>query len=489
MTLRILTSATLVTCLLTGLSGCNLAPDYARPDLPVQAAWHDQSTASFDATKNLTTVTVQPVRSIESGRAISEIGWKAFYQDIRLQALLEIALTNNLDLRLAVQRVEQTRAQYGIQRSALWPQTQLNVSATRTGTANDFISSTATSAVSNAYTATAGLTSFQIDLFGRLRNLSEAAYETYLSTDDVARNVKITLIASVAQQYFRVRMDDMLVELAQQTMASRKASYDLATRRFDAGITSELDLNQAKSLLDSSAADMAKYNRDRAQATNALEVLLGQAFPSDLPAAGPLSTESMLQQLPAGAPLDLLVNRPDIRAAEHTLKSNNANIGAARAAFFPSVNLLAFFGYSAVSPSSVFLGQSNTWQVSPAMTLPIFNGGALIAGLDLADANSRAAVTSYQKAIQTAFREVSDGLAGEATYQAELNAILAQQASLKRSLDLSNLRYSQGVDSYLQVQVAQINYYTARQLALLTTFNAMVNRVQLYTALGGGLKP
>ena len=234
---------------------------------------------------------------------------------------------------------------------------------------------------------------------------------------------------------------------------------------------------------------MAKYNRDRAQATNALEVLLGQAFPSDLPAAGPLSTESMLQQLPAGAPLDLLVNRPDIRAAEHTLKSNNANIGAARAAFFPSVNLLAFFGYSAVSPSSVFLGQSNTWQVSPAMTLPIFNGGALIAGLDLADANSRAAVTSYQKAIQTAFREVSDGLAGEATYQAELNAILAQQASLKRSLDLSNLRYSQGVDSYLQVQVAQINYYTARQLALLTTFNAMVNRVQLYTALGGGLKP
>jgi multidrug efflux system outer membrane protein len=486
---RFIPHATMAITLVALLTGCNLAPDYVRPDSSAQSAWHDQPVASFDVSTNATTVMNTPVLATAGQPPVAELGWKTFFHDPRLQALFELALKNNLDLRLAVQRVEQTRAQYGIAQSALWPAAQLNASATRTGTANDFITPYASSSVSNAYSVTAGLTSFQIDFFGRLRNLSEAAYQTYLSTEEMSRNVQITIIGSVAQQYFRVRLADMLAELAKQTMVSREESYALAKRRFEAGVVSELDLNQARSLLNASAADVSKYSRDRAQATNALEVLLGQAIPGDLPQAGPLGTETMLKQLPAGAPLDLLVNRPDILAAEHTLKSNNANIGAARAAFFPSVNLLGFFGYSAVSPGGVFLGQSNAWQVSPAMTLPIFNGGALIAGLDLVDANSRAAVTAYQKTVQIAFREVSDALAGEATYQAELNATQSQEQSLKRSLELSNLRYSRGVDSYLQVQIAQINYYLARQAALLTTFNAMVNRVQLYTALGGGLKP
>ena len=486
---RSISRITAVTALVAGLAGCNLAPDYVRPDSQIKSLWHDQPVASFDASTNATTVVSTPVATTAGQSSVIELGWRTFFQDARLQAMLEIALKNNLDLRLAVQRVEQTRAQYGIAQSALWPAAQLNASATRTGTANDFITPYATSSVSNAYTVTAGLTSFQIDFFGRLRNLSEAAYQTYLSTEAMSRNVQLTVIGSVAQQYFRVRMDDMLSELAKQTMVSREESYALARRRFEAGVVSELDLNQARSLLNASAADVAKYSRDREQAMNALEVLLGQPIPDDLPQAGPLSTETMLKQLPAGAPLDLLVNRPDIVAAEHTLQANNANVGAARAAFFPSVNLLGFFGYSAASPGGVFLGQSNAWQVSPAMTLPIFSGGALIAGLDLVDANSRAAVTAYQKTIQIAFREVSDALAGEATYQAELNANQSQEQSLKRSLELSNLRYSRGIDSYLQVQIAQINYYTVRQIALLTMFNAMVNRVQLYTALGGGLNP
>ena len=472
------------------LSGCNLSPDYVRPPSPLASTWSAQPQARFDPTSNIVTVQEQvPQPTASDVSLVTDIGWKVFFQDPRLQALIEIALTNNLDLRLAVQRVEQTRSQYGIAQSALWPQVQATVQGVRQGIPNDFRAPTAQSSVTNQYQATFNLTSFQIDLFGRLRNLSEAAYENYLSSAEAARNVQITLVAALAQQYYRVRLAELLDSLVKQTLSSREASYELVRMRFVAGVASELDLNQARVLLDSAAADRAKYARDLAQANNALELLLGQTLPKDLPAGASLVTSSLLKEISAGQPLDLLTNRPDILAAEHTLRGYNANIGAARAAFFPTINLLAYFGYGSAAAGSVFLPEATAWNINPQMTIPIFNGAALSASLDLAQANQLAALTQYQKTIRIAFQEVSDALAGEATYQAELEALAAQQQSAARTLELSNLRYTNGIDSYLQVQSAQINYYSTAQLALNTTFSAMVNRVRLFSALGGGLKP
>ncbi|MPT39206.1 MAG: efflux transporter outer membrane subunit, partial [Achromobacter sp.] len=276
------------------------------------------------------------------------------------------------------------------------------------------------------------------------------------------------------------------LELTQRTLASRQESYDLVKRRFDGGVASELDLNQSKSLLDTASSDLAQLARARAQALNALVLLVGTPLPADLPEAATFGRDQLLATVPSGLPSDLLERRPDILAAENQLKSANANIGAARAAFFPTISLTGLLGVASPSLGDLFKGGQGYWSFSPSITTPLFAGGSIREGLNLAKARDNIAVAQYEQTIQQAFREVSDALAGEATYGAQLDAQRALQESSSRTLELSNLRYTNGIDSYLQVQTAQVDFFNAQLSLVQTGLAALINRVELYKALGGG---
>ena len=291
-----------------------------------------------------TSLGTQPAASVEpqAGTPAADIGWREFFRDPRLQRLIELSLANNRDLRVAVQRVEEARAQYGVQRGAQWPSIGAGIQGQRQHLPANMRAPGAGS-ISSSYQAGIGLTTFEIDLFGRLRSLSEAAYQQYLSTEQAQKSVHITLVGSVAQAYFNLRAAEVQMDLTQRTLASRQESYNLVKRRFDGGVSSELDLNQAKTLLDSASSSLAELAA-RAQAVNALVVLVGAPLPEDLPAPAAFGREQLLATVPAGLPSDLLERRPDIVAAEHQLKSANANIGAARAAFFPTISLTGLLG-------------------------------------------------------------------------------------------------------------------------------------------------
>ena len=469
------------------LAGCSLAPDYKRPDAPVSGNWPDQPKVQYGAYAKPTSLGTQPAASVEpqAGTPAADIGWREFFRDPRLQRLIELSLANNRDLRVAVQRVEEARAQYGVQRGAQWPSIGAGIQGQRQHLPANMRAPGAGS-ISSSYQAGIGLTTFEIDLFGRLRSLSEAAYQQYLSTEQAQKSVHITLVGSVAQAYFNLRAAEVQMDLTQRTLASRQESYNLVKRRFDGGVSSELDLNQAKTLLDSASSSLAELARARAQAVNALVVLVGAPLPEDLPAPAAFGREQLLATVPAGLPSDLLERRPDIVAAEHQLKSANANIGAARAAFFPTISLTGLLGAASPSLSDLFKGGQGYWSFSPSITTPLFAGGSIREGLNLAKARDNIAVAQYEKTIQQAFREVSDALAGEATYSAQLDAQRGLQDSSARTLELSNLRYTNGVDSYLQVQTAQVDFFNAQISLVQTGLAALINRVELYKALGGG---
>ncbi|ARP76032.1 efflux transporter outer membrane subunit [Bordetella genomosp. 6] len=472
------------------LAGCSLAPDYKRPEAPVQADWPSQPKVQYGAYASPTSLGEQPAAAVapQGATPADEIGWREFFRDERLRKLIELALVNNRDLRVAVQRVEEARAQYGVQRGAQWPSIGAGIQGQRQHLPPDMrpLGPDSTS-ISSQYQAGLGLTTFEIDLFGRLRNLSEAAYQQYLSTEQAQRSVHITLVGAVAQSYFNLRAAEVQLELTQKTLASRQESYNLVKTRFDGGVASELDLNQSKSLLDSASADLATLARARAQAANALVVLVGlPGLPEDLPAPAVFGRDQLLASVPAGLPSDLLTRRPDILAAENQLKAANANIGAARAAFFPTISLTGLLGVASTSLDTLFKGGQGYWSFSPSITTPLFAGGSIREGLNLAKARDNIAVAQYEQSIQQAFREVSDALAGEATYSAQLDAQRALQVAAGRTLELSNLRYNNGIDSYLQVQTAQVDYFNAQLGLVQTGLAALINRVELYKALGGG---
>lgn len=471
------------------LAGCSLAPDYKRPEAPISATWPDQPKVQYGAYSRATTLATQPASDVvpEAGTPAADLGWREFFRDPRLQALIELALVNNRDLRVAVQRVEEARAQYGIQRGAQWPSIGAGIQGQRQHLpANMRQGGADASSISSSYQAGIGLTTFEIDLFGRLRNLSEAAYQQYLSTEQAQKTVQISLVGSVAQSYFNLRAAEVQLDLTQRTLASRQESYDLVKRRFDGGVASELDLNQSKSLLDTASADLAQLARARAQAMNALVLVVGTPLPDTLPAPAEFGRDQLLASVPSGLPSDLLERRPDIAAAENQLLSANANIGAARAAFFPTISLTGLLGVASPSLGDLFKGGQGYWSFSPSITTPLFAGGSIREGLSLAKARDNIAVAQYEQTIQQAFREVSDALAGEATYGAQLDAQRALQDSSARTLELSNLRYTNGIDSYLQVQTAQVDFFNAQLSLVQTGLAALINRVELYKALGGG---
>ncbi len=439
------------------LAGCaSMAPPYERPAPPIAVRY-----AGDDGDR-------------AAAPAAADLPWPRFFADARLQRLIGVALQNNRDLRVAVLAIEQARAAFDLRRADQWPTLNVGVAASRQPGADGGTSSL----------TTAGLTvsAYELDLFGRVRSLRDAALAQVLASEETRQAVQISLIASVANAALALQADDELLRVTQQALAARQDSYRLTRLKFDNGATSELDLRQAESLLESARVSLAQQTRQRALDENALVLLLGQPLPADLPAAG----APALPELPAGLPAELLTRRPDVRAAEQQLIAANANIGAARAAFLPRITLTGSVGSASDELAGLFRSGSFAWSFAPQLLLPIFDAGRNQANLALAGANRDIALAQYERAIQTAFREVSDALAGRATLGEQLRAQQAQTAAEQARVTLAELRYRNGASSYLEVLDAQRSLFAA-QLALVQVQALQVqNLVTLYRVLGGG---
>ena len=460
------TRITLVALLLPVVLGaCSLVPEYHRPAVPVAAA--------------LPGVQAQAA----SGQEAADIGWRQYFTDARLQGLIEQALANNRDLRQAALNVQAYQAQYRIQRSELFP--ALNAAGEyakqRTLSGEHYVTG-------EAYTFAVGVTAYELDLFGRVRSLKEQALEQYLAMEESRRSTQISLVAEVARAYLTWLADRQLLAITGETAANEEASFGLIARRVQEGISTQIDLAQARTSLENARANLAKYRRQLDQDVNLLTLLVGAPLNNALPEGVELDRQAFSAPLPSGLSSEQLLNRPDISAAEHSLLAANANIGAARAAFFPTIRLTASAGWISPEMSDLFDGSSDTWLLSPSLSVPIFNAGKLAAQLDVAELRKEIAVAQYEKAIQTAFREAADGLVANKTYDEQLRA---QEAGLAANQDYYNLarnRYEQGVDSYLVLLDAQRSLYTARQTVVATRLAQLANRVDLYKALGGGWK-
>lgn len=436
------------------LSGCALAPVYHRPAAPVARAYPGEAAGP------------------EAGLAAADIGWRDFLRDARLQRLVELALQDNRDLRVAMLDVERVRAAYRVQQAATLPQLNLDAAknAGNHGSAPRF---------------TVGLAaSWEPDFFGRLHSLSDAALEQYLASEQASRAARILLVGEVADQYLALQAAGAQLEVTRQALATAEASYRIVELQYRAGIASELDLRQSHSAVELARANQEANLRQRAQAENALVLLVGRPLPPDLPPAAPFDARAVLADVPAGLPSALLERRPDILAAEHTLRAETADIGAARAAFFPNLSLTASAGVASASLGSLFSG--GVWSFVPSLLAPIFDGGANRANLDAATVQRDIGVAQYQKAIQAAFREVADGLAARATYAGQLEALERDVADQQRRLDLAQRRYADGIDDYLAVLAAQTDLYNARSSLVAAQLGQLTSLVDLYRALGGG---
>ncbi|HEV7618484.1 MAG TPA: efflux transporter outer membrane subunit [Burkholderiaceae bacterium] len=451
--------------LATLVAGCSLQPVYQRPEAPVSAAF-----PAGDAYKAL------PGGAGSTTLPAGDIGWRNFLPDPRLQRLVELALQNNRDLRVAVLNIEQVQAQYRVQRSALYPQ----VSA--------FADSAATRTQGNTFHQYAtGLTaSWALDFFGRVRSLSDAALQQYFASAYARQAFEILLVSQVADQYLTMLAFDEQLAVTRNTLQTSEASYKIVKLQFDTGTVAELDLRLADTIVEQAQANYAALVRLRAQAENALVLLVGHPLPSDLPPAVKLGAQPILADIPAGLPSDLLQRRPDILQAEALLRAENANIGAARAAFFPSISLTGSLGTASATLGGLFGAGAGTWSFIPSLVAPIFNGGLNQANLDIAKVQKDIGIAQYEKSIQTAFREVSDGLAARGTFDDQLAAQVRFTDAEQRRLDLANMLYTNGIDSYLQVLTAQTDLYNAQLALVLTRLNRLTGLVDLYRALGGG---
>jgi multidrug efflux system outer membrane protein len=454
------------------VTGCALQPMYKRPEAPVGAYPTGEAYKTPAGGPDGTTL------------AAGNIGWRNFLVDARLQQLVALALQNNRDLRVAVLNVEKVQAQYRIQRAGLFPQVSVGASASGKGTPAN--ASSSNNATANHNYSVDLLASWEIDFFGRLRSLSDAALEQYLSTAHARQAAEILLVSQVANQYLTILAYDEQLVVTQKTLESAQASYKIVKLQFDTGTASELDLRLSETTVEQALANHAAQVRLRAQAENALVLLVGQPLPQDLPPAVRLEAQPILADIPAGLPSDLLTRRPDILQAEAMLRSENANIGAARAAFFPRIALTGSLGTASPTLAGLFAAGSSAWSFVPALIAPIFNAGANQANLDVAVVQKDIGVAQYEKSIQTAFREVSDGLAARGTYDDQLAALQRYTNAQQRRLDLANMLYANGIDSYLNVLTAQTDLYNAQIALVSARLNRLTSLVDLYRALGGG---
>lgn len=466
----------LTVLLLAGLLGaCSLAPTYEQPPAPIPADY--------------------PVVSAPVNPAETVPDWQALFTDPRLRRLIEIGLDQNRDLRMAVLRVEEARAQYRIQRADLLPNVSVSGSATRQrspalglentgGLPAQAVSSG--SQVTNLYTVGVGLSTYEVDLFGRIRNLRDAALGEYLALQETRRSVELSLIAEIATAYTNQRALRERMAITRQAYESRQQSLELIHQRFDYGIGSEPDIAQAQTLLETTASDLAALERSIGQADNAMALLLGQPLPHDLPPALSLERQGLDKPLPTGLPADLLTRRPDIQAAEARLKASYATIGAARAAFFPSISLTGNTGFSSAELSDLFNGGNRSWSFTPQINLPIFTGGRNRAQLEVATLRKEISVAEYEKSIQTAFKEVSDELVARQPLQCQLDAQKRLRDSAARSLVLAQQRYQQGLDEYLTQLDSQRTLYQAENTLIDARLQLALSQINLFKSLGGG---
>ena len=448
-------------CVALLLSSCQMIPRYQHPAAPVAAEFPGSSNAKG-----------------------TELPWRNFFADARLKKLIELALANNRDLRVAMLNVEQSRAMYRVERAGLYPSVKTSGGFNRNHTEALAPGQRNT----DQWSASIGSTAYELDLFGRVRSLSQQALEKYFATEEAQRSAQISLVAEVASQYFTLRQLEEQLALAKRTLSVVEESYGLSKHTFDAGATNELDLRTAEAQVQTSRINILTYERQIAQANNGLVLLLGQPLPVNLPEARSFDSNRLLASVPAGLPSSLLERRPDILQAEHTLKAANANIGAARAAFFPSVSLTGSVGSNSSGLAKLFGSTTAVWSFSPQITVPIFTAGRNRAELDAAKISERIEVANYEKAIQTAFREVADALVARTSYAAQIEAQQALISANQKRFDLASARYRQGEDSYLNVLTAQQDLYSAQQNLIKTRFDSLSSQITLYKALGGGWK-
>jgi multidrug efflux system outer membrane protein len=442
------------------LAGCSMIPTYERPDAPVAPIWAGTPG----------TAAAQPAADIE---------WQGYFNDAQLRQLITLALQGNRDLRVAALNIEQARAQYQVRGADRFPTVNAAVTGSRTPNAAGGITS--------VYNAGFSISTWEIDFFGRIASLKEVALAQYLATEEGRKAVQISLVAAVATGYLNLLADEELLAITRQTLVTREESLRLSKLRFDNGATSELDYRQAQSLTEAARVALAQQQRQRALDENALVLLLGQSLPAGFAVTGTTAAVT-LAELPAGLPSELLVRRPDIRQAEQQLVAANANIGAARAAFFPRIALTAGVGTASSHLGDLFRSGSWGWTLAPQALLPIFDAGRNQANLESVTAARGIAIAQYEKSIQVAFREVADALAGRATLGEQLRAQQAQADAEGARFNLSDLRYRNGVASYLDLLDAQRALFTARQAVVQTRLLQLQNQVTLYKVLGGGWK-
>nr|WP_183440029.1 efflux transporter outer membrane subunit [Pseudoduganella violacea] len=459
------------------LSACSLAPTYQRPAAPVAA--------EFPAVPPAGGAKAQPARAADAKTAV-DTGWREYFADARLQQLIAAALDNNRDLRVAVLRMEEARAAYNIQSADRLPNLNVGLSESR-GKTPASVSNNGQISRNQRYDANLSLAAFELDFFGRVKSLSDAALASYLATDEARQSAQIGIVAEVAKAYFTERAYAEQYTLAQRTYEARKRTFDLTQQRVEVGASSRLDLRSNETLMETARASALALARQRAQAANALTLLVGQGVTADGAMASDAQIDAM-SALPEGLPSELLARRPDIRAAEQRLQAANANIGAARAAFFPRVSLTAAIGSASPSFSGLFDGGTGSWSFVPQLTLPIFDAGRNKANLNLSEVRKNIAVADYEKSIQVAFREVADALAARTYLGEQVAAQRAIQEAQAERLRLLQLRFENGVASSLDVLDAQRELFSAEQSLVQARLLRATSAIDLYRALGGGLK-
>lgn len=488
----------------SALAGCNLAPKYVRPEGAVPAALPQGG--------------VYPAAATDAPD-VSKIGWQTFFTDERLRKTIALGLENNRDLRVAAANVLQARAQYRIQRADLVPSTTVSGSGTYTnnifggasagagagagsgagagagaGTGGGVGAGAGGAAVgSNSsnlefYSVNAGFSAFELDLFGRVRNLNRAALEQYFATEEAQRAARISLIAEIATAWATLGSDQDQLRISQETLKAFEQSLELTRAQFRIGVASELEARQAETSYQSARNDIAVLKTRVAQDKNALDLLVGTPVTADLLPQGLGNGDAALQVLPAGLSSEVLLRRPDVLQAEHQLIAQNANIGAARAALFPRISLTATLGTISTALSGLFAGGSFTYTGAPSVSLPLFDGGRLRGNVDYARASQQAAVSTYEKTVQTAFREVADALAQRGTIDEQIAAQTARVGAANVALRISDARYRAGVESFLNTLDSQRSAYAAQQQLVTTRLTRISNLVELYRSLGGGLE-
>jgi outer membrane protein, multidrug efflux system len=460
----------LLTTIAVFLSGCTMIPKYTQPEPPVPAAWP-------------TGPAYQATRATENGPVAADLRWREFFTDERLQTLIAMALENNRNLRVAALNVERARALYRIQRAELLPTADARGSAIRQRLPAD-LADTDHAVTADQYSVSMGISSWELDFFGRIQSLEKRALEEYFATDQARRSAQILLVSEVANAYLTLAGDRENLQLARSTLEAQRLSYHVIQRRFEVGLAPELDLRQVQTRVDSARRDVARFTEQVAQDENGLNLLVGSQVPEDLLPDG-LSVVAPLPDVSPGVSSEVLLRRPDILEAENLLKAANANIGAARAALFPRISLTTAIGTASGDLSGLFKSGSFVWNYAPQVVMPIFDPRTWSA-LKVTKVDREIAVAQYEGAIQGAFKEVADALARRGTLGDQMEAQQSLVNATAEAYRLSNARYEKGTDIYLNVLDAQRSLYAAQQVLIATRLASLANQVQLYSVLGGG---